>query len=305
MAPSKTVYVGIDLLPARAHAKGPAREVPQRQKFSLGENQDTLLAASENHPALRPSLVKGTEAATYTALDSDLHLQVIGAGSLADVLAYIGGQAGAFVAINAPRRPSMGLMRQDTVRQSLEPPPRNGSWLKYRVAEYQLQLPILPTPDDVAACPEWMRRGFELYDRLGDLGYNAYPAESEAARVTLETNAYASFYRILGHAPLPASTLEGRLQRQLILHEMGVRVADPMDFFEDVTTNRLLHGSLPLRNIHTPNELDALVAAVIAWLADKRSGQVNLLGAPEEGQIIVPHAGLLNEQAANRGAKGT
>jgi hypothetical protein len=237
---------------------------------------------------------------SYISLDGDLHILAIGRGSVADAMAYVSGQASAFVAINAPRRPTQGLMRQESVRQTLQPPPKPGSWLKYRVAEYQLRLPILPTPDDISACPGWMVRGFSLYSQLEALGYSPYPAGQDCLKQTLEVLAYATYTGLLGQAPLPAETLEGRLQRQLVLHELGVRVSDPMNFFEDVTPHRLLHGTLPLKDIHTPDELDALGAAYTAWLAAQRAQQVNLLGAPEEGQIVVPQAGLLDAQTAKR-----
>ncbi len=247
--------------------------------------------------------VKAGDELTYTALDGDLRLQAIGRGSAADVLAYISGQPSAYVAINAPRRPALGLMRQESVRQSLQPPPRPGSWLKYRVAEYQLHLPILPTPDDINACPGWMKRGFDLFNRLDGLGFSPYLAGGDSVKQSLEVQAYATFCAVLGQAPFPSETLEGRLQRQLALRELGLRLADPMDFFEDVTPHRLLRGSLPLKAIHTPDELDALAAAFTAWLAAQRSPQVTLLGAPEEGQIVVPLPGLLDLQAPGHGVR--
>jgi len=148
-----------------------------------------------------------------------------------------------------------------------------------------------------------MVHGFTLYSQLEALGFNAYPAGQDYPKQSLEVNAYATYSGLLGQVPLPAETLEGRLQRQLIMHELGVRVADPMIFFEDVTPHRLLRGILPLKDIYTPDELDALAAAYTAWLAAQHAQQVNLLGAPEEGQIVVPQSGLLDAQTAGRRAK--
>ena len=96
---------------------------------------------------------------------------------------------------------------------------------------------------------------------------------------------YKNNYR----APL---SLEGRLQRQLALHERRVAVYDPMRIFEEFTRFRLLSGILPLGDLHSPGELDALVAAYTAWLAAKQPGSVTLLGDPDEGQVILPVAEL-------------
>lgn len=280
--------MGIDLLPSGLRSLT-NRQNSRRVREIHGVNeQESFLDQTEGR------LIRGGRAAqsgdkfTYAALDNDLRLQAIGRGSQADLLAYLGGQPSAYVAINAPRRPGLGLMRQDSVRQTLDPPPKPGSWLKYRVAEFQLRLPILPTPEDIRACPPWMLCGFELYSRLESLGYAEYPTTGDQSRQLLEVHAFASFSRLLGQPPFPADSLEGRLQRQLVLHELGVRVSDPMDFFEDVTPRRLLKGILPLKNILTPVELDALVGAYTAWMAAQRSQEVSLLGAPEEGRIVVP-----------------
>ncbi len=287
MNSARAIYVGIDLLPSGLRSAAGQRKRTGRE---AARGQETFLDQLEGR------LSRGSRSGdefTYAALDPDLRLLAIGRGSQADLLAYLGGQPSALVAINAPRRPGIGLMRQDSVRQALDPPPRPGSWLKYRVAEYQLRFPLLPTPEDIDACPAWMRCGFELYRQLESLGFAEYPGNDEMSsaeqpRQLLEVHAFASFSRLLGLAPFPADTLEGRLQRQLILHELGVRVADPMAFFEEVTPRRLLHGVLPLKNVLTPVELDALVAAYTAYLAAQRPQQVSLLGAPEEGQIVVP-----------------
>ena len=80
---------------------------------------------------------------------------------------------------------------------------------------------------------------------------------------------------LLGQLPLPKPTLEGRLQRQLVLFEQDMGIKDPMEFFEEITRHRLLKGILPIECIYTSEELDALVAAFTAYLAvnqPRRSG---------------------------------
>ena len=126
-----------------------------------------------------------------------------------------------------------------------------------------------------------------LNQRLEQLGYPAY-TEGQAANQSLEAYPHACFTTLLGHIPLPKHTLEGRLQRQLILHEIGLHIPDPMLVFEEITRYRLLQGILPLDSLYSPQELDALVAAYTAWMAGTKPGQVTLLGDAEEGFLILP-----------------
>jgi hypothetical protein len=227
---------------------------------------------------------------TYAGLDADLKLLAIGHGGLNDLLAYVGGQTAAFVGINAPRRPNQGLMSQDEVRQRLTPPPDPGSWMGYRVAEYQLRvagIPALATSTEVEASPVWIRTGFDLYRRLEECGYRLYPVEG-APRQYLEVAPQATFTVLLGQIPSVRESLEGRMQRQLVLSDRKVKLPDPLDLFEEVTRFRILKGVLPFKDIHTPAELDALAAAYTAWVAATQANQAILLGDPAEGQIVLP-----------------
>jgi hypothetical protein len=88
--------------------------------------------------------------------------------------------------------------------------------------------------------------------------------------------------------PFPKTTLEGRIQRQLVLHEHDLHIPDPMRLFEEITRHRLLQGVMPLQDLYSPGELDALVAAYTAWVAATRPSEALLLGDPEEGQIALP-----------------
>ena len=65
-----------------------------------------------------------------------------------------------------------------------------------------------------------------------------------------------------------------------------------MRVFEEITRYRLLQGILPLDNLYSAGELDALVAAFTAWVAATSPEGVTVLGAPEEGQIVLPSAEL-------------
>ena len=231
---------------------------------------------------------------TYATLDGDLRLLALGEAEMEDVLAFVAGQRQAFVAVCAPCRPNQGVMGHADVREQLIPPPRPGRWSSFRVAEYLLRqhnISCPQTPANEQDCPAWMRMGFTLYRRLEGFGYRSYPS-SDSLLQYLEIYPHASYCAMLGRTPFPKHTLEGRIQRQLVLHNLKLHVPDPMDFFEEITTHRLLQGILPLKQIYTPAELDALVAAYTAWLVANHTDQISTLGHPDEGHIILPVAEL-------------
>jgi hypothetical protein len=232
----------------------------------------------------------GQRPITYAALDGELKLLALGAGSLEEVSAFTAGQDRAFVAVCAPRRPNQGLLARLDVRANLSPPPAPGKWTNFRVCEYLIRkhnLHIPRTPGEKEKPPNWMLTGFQLFKRLDGLGYQAYPSEA-AGRQSLEVYPHASFTAMLGLIPFSKLTLEGRLQRQLALHEADLRVPDPMRFFEEITRYRLLKGILPLEDLYTTPVLDALVAAYTAWLAANRPGETSRIGDPLEGEIVLP-----------------
>jgi hypothetical protein len=251
-----------------------------------------MLFASTTFIGIDPTA--GQKPFAYAALDSDRRLLALGQGSLDEMLAFAAGQRQAFVAVCAPRRPNQGLMTQDTVRQNLNPPPHPGRWVNFRLAEYLLRQHNIIVPQTYANpedCPRWMQMGFTLFRRLDGFGYQPYPHE-DCPRQSLEVYPHAAFTALLGVTPFPKHSLEGRLQRQLILHDLKLPVPDPMDFFEEITRHRLLKGVLPAGDLHTPFELDALVAAYTAWLCASQPQDVSLLGDPAEGQIALPVAQL-------------
>ena len=164
-----------------------------------------------------------------------------------------------------------------------------------RLSEHLLRehgIVVANTPSRADLAPTWMQMGFSFYQRLIGMGYVCYPEGSEATHQLMETHPHAAFCVMLGQAPLQKHSLEGRLQRQLILHEVGLGIQDPMNFFEEVTRHRLLKGSLPLDHLYQPSELDALAAAYTAFMAAKHPHLVMLIGVPEEGRIIIPASEL-------------
>jgi len=231
---------------------------------------------------------------TYAALDSQLHLMALGKGNLDEVLAFMASQHQAIAAVCAPRRPSQHLMSKPQVRDRLSPPPRPGRYLDFRVAEYLLRqhgISCYQTPADEKACPNWMKMGFNLYQRLEGLGYRSYPARGHAFQ-WLEVYPHASFCTLLGRVPLPKNTLEGRVQRQLALLRQNIGVPDPVEVVKGLTPKRLLEGDWPMDKLYSPGELDALVAAFTAWQAANRPDEITALGDDTEGLVILPVAEL-------------
>ncbi|MFC1996136.1 DUF429 domain-containing protein [Chloroflexota bacterium] len=236
----------------------------------------------------------GKRPMAYAALDRDLRPLALGEGDLDAVTAFVGGQQAAIVAVNAPSQPNQGLMKRPEIREGLNPVPRPGRWEGFRVAEYLLYQHKIHTPRTRASvenCPVWMQVGFELYKRLSGLDYQPY-LTPEAPRQVMEVYPHAAYTVLLNSSPFPKTSLEGRLQRQLVLHNQGMYIPDPMRVFEEITRYRLLQGILPLDDLYSARELDALVAAFTAWVAATSPEGVTVLGPSEEGQIVLPSADL-------------
>lgn len=228
---------------------------------------------------------------TYAVLDRERRLLALRSGELEDVLALAEAHASAIAAINAPSAPNLGLVRKKLADRL--PGPGRARSVEMRLAEHLLQergIHVAPTPSRRELCPAWVQMGFVLYQQLEKIGYKPYPSAS-ASRLWLETHPQAVYHALLGRAPFPKPTLEGRLQRQLALHERGVGVKDAMDFFEEITRHKLLAGNLPLELVYLPEELDALAAAFVAWLAAVQPDMVVKVGDRREGMLIMPAGG--------------
>ncbi|MCD6355742.1 MAG: hypothetical protein J7L66_00530, partial [Anaerolineaceae bacterium] len=98
----------------------------------------------------------------------------------------------------------------------------------------------------------------------------------------------AAFWNLLGHAPLKEGTLEGCLQRQIVLFLAGIKVPDAMRFFEEITRFRLLNNQLPLDKVFSAPELNALVAAFTSYLCATQFEKIIQIGDAEEGIIYLP-----------------
>ena len=229
---------------------------------------------------------------TYAALDDERTLLALAEGELEDVLTFVGNFPAATVAVNSPSRLNAGLVRKRLEKQTLTLHSLRGADL--RVAEHDLRgrgISVSATPSREETCAGWVQLGFSLYKRLTKMGFKPFPQDG-AEHLWLETHPHACFTALLGQIPLPKPTLEGRLQRQIILHDAGLRIKDPMDFFEEITRHRLRMGVMPMELIYHPEQLDALVAAYTAWKVGKHPNETMQLGAKEDGFIVLPVAEL-------------
>lgn len=241
---------------------------------------------------------------TYAALDPELNLIALAYGDEDDVLAFVNGQDRAFVAINNPRSTNQGFMADEAFRDGLRPRPKPGRWDRWRVAEYALRqsrIKVQRTPHEVANAPVWMQKGFRLYQSLARSGYQPFNQhfvgeEAQAngdVRFTVECYPHAAFTALLERLPFAKNSLEGRIQRQLVMYVNEVEVPNPMQVFEEITRFRLLQGELLLDDLYEPTQLDALVAAYTAYMASR--GDITMLGDPREGQIAVPVRKMLQK----------
>jgi hypothetical protein len=234
----------------------------------------------------------GRKSFTYAALDHDLNLLALTDGEMDDVTAFVAGQQSAAVAVNAPAGVNRGLVRTRIKKEMLTPHKIRGAEL--RVAEYELRergIAVSGTPASVGVSPAWMQLGFALYRKLGKMGFKKYPAEKEPYQI-LETHPHACFCVMAGSVPSSKPSLEGKLQRQLLLFERGVRIKDPMEFFEEITRYKMMKGIWPVELLYLPEQLDALVAAYTAWLAVNKPEHVSSIGNDKEGVIFLPKKDL-------------
>ncbi len=222
------------------------------------------------------------------ALDQHRNTVSMLQGGMEELLALLAGNKTWIVAINAPQAlPVGGMVRQ---RSFLADDNGENQVTLIRRAEkqlldYGLKVPV--TAPTLEACPRWMRNGFNLYRQVEALDARAYPAEAERQWMEVQTDAV--FRHLLnGVVPRKAKTLEGRMQRQLVLYDCGLKVEDPMRLLEEITHFRLKNGEWNFDSLLAVGRLNAGAAAYTAWLAGNRRQQIMQIGNEQEGVITLP-----------------
>lgn len=230
----------------------------------------------------------GRKSFTYAVLDAKLNLVAFANGKMDEVAEVLAAQNAVTVAINAPSGPNRGIVRGKLKKKELTNAQVRQA--EMRLAEFELRksgIIVTKTAASARLCPLRVQTGFELYRRLEKLGFKKYP-ETDSSCQILETNSLAGFSVLAGRTPLPKASIGGQLQRHLLLHERGVRIDDPMEFFEEITRYKLSRGIWPMELLYPPEQLDALVAAYTAWLAVNKPEDVLMVGDAKEGRIVLP-----------------
>ena len=225
----------------------------------------------------------------YAVLDRGLNLLSLSEADMDEMRVIIDSYESSCVAVNAPAQVNQGVVKEKLAMDGVKPR-RALRGIDIRMAEYELRqrgIAVTGTPSREEFCPAWMQVGFGLYRELSALGFKPFGAE-DAPRQFLETHPHACFCALMDGIPFAKPTLEGRLQRQLLLNDRRVRITDGMMFFEEITRFKLMRGILPESILYSPEELDVLVAAYTAWVAAEESAHVTTLGDPAEGLVVLP-----------------
>jgi Protein of unknown function (DUF429) len=233
----------------------------------------------------------GRRPVRYAALDRDLRVVALDQGDLEQVLAFVGGAETSVVAVNAPQSLGKGLLQKAEVRLQYNLPAGGRRWRDWRVCEFELRrrnIHLHNSPSRKKTAPAWLQASFRIYRRLGEMGYTPLIAERRGDLPWLiETQPHACFTALLGHRPFFRGSLEGCLQRQLVLYVEGLDLANPMHALEEITRHHLLSGELPLNTLHDPENLDALVAAYTGYLTAVKPEKSIQVGMPSEGLITL------------------
>jgi predicted nuclease with RNAse H fold len=188
------------------------------------------------------------------------------------------------IAINAPLSMNTGYLTQSNLPK-LHP----GRWPNCRRIEFELAqhgAPVYFTPNDPRKMPAAMSRGFTISRLLIDLGYELFTAQTEKSMI--EVPADAAFWSIGQGEMLDQHQLLGRIQRQMILYELGFQVPDPMEFFEEITRFKIKMGNIPLDLVLTPQQLNARIVAYTSQQLWENPEKVAKLGYQQEGFLYLP-----------------
>jgi hypothetical protein len=227
---------------------------------------------------------------TCAVLDSSRKVKFCDTVSLSDWQSALNSYPDIITGINSPLTLNLGYMSDPEYRLTLNPIPPKSRYTEMRVCEYQLLCQgYTPTrtPKDVNRFSPGLQRAFKFTSELGMSGFQYWPFPNSRYQM-LEVNADAAFGSLLGVKPFAANSLEGRIQRQLVLQNKGLGVKDAMGFFEEITRHRLLTGKLPDDNILSSTALNALISAFTAWSLVNRPDEYSRCGELDEGVIFLP-----------------
>ena len=193
---------------------------------------DHLFIGVDIQPGKRPY--------TYACITQERELEALGRGDLAEVVAYAAGSGSAWVCVNAPGSLSNGSLSKPGISDRYQPAPNARQRKHLRAADYELMLQgVAPFRvfEKRSQPPLWIQNGLALYDQLAANGFQRRPA-SNVRQLVLEGHAEASYKALLPGQAYPGSSLEGRIQRQLLCSELKLPVPDAMEALEEITRYR-------------------------------------------------------------------
>jgi predicted RNase H-like nuclease len=237
----------------------------------------------------------GSRPMTVAVLDGDLNILDLSSNSASEIVDIIDAYPQATCGIDAPIMPNRGLLADPAYRTRVDLSPTQSNYQEYRVCEFELRrrgMYIYHTPSDAERVPQWIAASWELYNRLRALGFVDYP--HTGSRRLFEIYPHGAFTTLLKKRPYRKTSIEGRIQRQLLLYHEGVEIPDPLFVLQSWTPHQFLTGSLDMERIHTHDELDALVAAYTAYLLNCEPQHTVVVGDERDGQIVLPTGDLLD-----------
>jgi hypothetical protein len=227
---------------------------------------------------------------TCVILDDSHRIQFRGELPIKELEGKLSESSVVIAAITSPITLNEGIMADDDRRSRLTEPPPQNRYTNLRLSEYELILKgfsATRTPSTLEKCSPSLQRALRFSSELALAGFQRWPAPG-AERQLMEVHPDSAFAELLGAKLSAAKTIEGRIQRQLLLQEEHINVRDPMIFFEEITRHKMMTGQLPEGIVYSSSELNALIAAFTAWSAYANPTGVKRLGDANEGRIILP-----------------
>lgn len=124
----------------------------------------------------------------------------------------------------------------------------------------------------------------DLEKEITQAGFQPY-LSNHAYRQWVETFPPDCFESLSGQTLLPHNTMRGRVQRAEVLHEQGLRINATRNSFRGAENSVV---NMTRTEFYTAAELDALLAASIAWMLINRPVNIDLTRAPDQQMISIP-----------------
>jgi hypothetical protein len=176
----------------------------------------------------------------------------------------------AAVAIDAPPQRGLGLLRDAGEAGRLPVPPRPGTHVGRRVAEYELSrrgIGSHQTHYEEGKLFSWMTAGFDAFHAAREAGYGAYFGRGRRERAAFEVFPYASYVALAGC--LSPGRRWRLAWRRAVLAEAGM-VGLPED-----------------------PSIDLVDAACAAFTGERfLRGEGSFVGDPREGVVVLPTPAL-------------